>query len=399
MIEAAERLAGSVGVAPACDALGVSRATVYRRRSGRTRAPAARPTPARALSPGERRAVLEVLHSERFADTAPAEVCAILLDEGTYHCSPRTAYRLLAAQGEARERRNQLRHPRHPVPQLVAFEPNQLWSWDITKVRTLLKWSCYFLYVLLDVFSRYVVGWLLAREESAALAEQLIAEACARQRIGPGQLTVHSDRGSPMMAKSLGQLYADLDVARSLSRPRVSNDNAFSEAQFKTLKYRPDYPGRFGSFEHALAHFRRFFPWYNFEHRHSGIAMLTPAVVHYGLADQVIARRTEVLRAAYEAYPERFVRQPPRPQALPTAVWINRPRISASGFSEPETTRLDAPGSPIVEPVGSNYVQIAADSNPLLLPRSPSSTPTTERSRHDQIRFYTNSDNQVSQTP
>jgi len=327
---AAEDLATTVGTAPACKALGVARAAIYRRRrpkAVRPRAP--RPKPERALAAEERAAVLETLNSERFADKAPAEIQATLLDEGTYLCSVRTMHRILAENGQVRERRNQLRHPAYKKPELLATGPNQVWSWDITKLRGPAKSSHFSLYVILDVFSRYVVGWLVATGESAALADQLIAATCAKEKIVPGQLTLHADRGSSMTSKPVGFLLADLGVTKTHSRPHVSDDNPYSEAQFKTLKYRPDFPDRFGSLEDARAFCQRFFEWYNREHRHSGIAMLTPDAVHHGRAESVLAHRQAVLAAAYSARPERFVRRAPTPRAMPTEVWINKPELAA----------------------------------------------------------------------
>jgi putative transposase len=268
-----------------------------------------------------------VLHAPRFVDLAPAQVYATLLDEGIYHCAERTMYRLLAAQDEIRERRTHRCHPVYAAPELLATGPNQLWSWDITRLKGPAKWTWYYLYVLLDVFSRYVVGWMTARGESAVLAERLIARSCDRQAILPGQLTLHADRGGPMTAKPLALFLADLGVTKTHSRPHVSNDNPFSEAHFKTLKYRPDFPDRFGSLEDARAHCSAFFPWYNTIHRHSGLGLHTPHDVHYGLAPARQAQRAAVLVAAYTHHPERFVRQRPVPSALPTAAWINPPKL------------------------------------------------------------------------
>src|SRR6266508_3459177 len=265
-----------LGIAPTCAALGLPRATYYRRRRPR-RAPRPRGRPSRALPAGEQAAVLAVLHEPRFVDLAPAEVYATLLDEECYLCSERTLYRVLAENAEVRERRDQLRHPSYSAPQLLATRPNNVWSWDITKLLGPTTWTYYYLYVLLDVFSRYVVGWLLAEQESARLAEQLIAASCERQEIAPGQLTVHSDRGPAMISKPVALLLADLGVTKSHSRPHVSNDNPFSESQFRTMKYRPEFPDRFGSFEDAHTYCTRFFSWYNHEHRHSGIGFHTPA--------------------------------------------------------------------------------------------------------------------------
>jgi putative transposase len=312
-----------LGIAPLCAALSLPRATYYRRR--KHQAPVRRPVPTRTLSTSEREAVLAVLHEPRFVDQAPAEVHARLLDEGRYLCSERTMYRILAANAEVRERRNQLRHPEYKKPELLATAPNQVWSWDITKLLGPAKWTYFYLYVLLDIFSRYVVGWMVARRESAILADKLIRQSCERQRIEPGQLVIHADRGPSMTSKALALLLADLGVTKSHSRPNVSNDNPYSEAQFKTLKYRPDFPERFGSLEHARLHCGAFFDWYNQEHRHGGIGLLTPHDVHFGLGAERIAARARVLAAAYAARPDRFVAGPPAPTPAPTAVWINPP--------------------------------------------------------------------------
>jgi putative transposase len=335
-----EELAPMIGTASACEVLGASRATVYRRR----RPPAPRPARPRASSPRalsseERSTVLTTLDSERFSEKAPAEVHAILLDEGRYLCSPRTMYRILAEHDQVRERRNQRRHPVYAKPELLATGPNQVWSWDITKLRGPTKGSHFSLYVILDVFSRCAVGWRVAPSESAAVAEHLVRETCRKHQIEPGQLVVHADRGSPMTSKSLAILLVDLGVAQSHSRPQVSNDNPYSEAQFKTLKYCPQFPERFGSLQDARKFCREFFEWYNNDHRHSGIGMLTPAVVHSGLGQAVLARRREILEAAYAQHPERFVRGTPKPAALPDAVWINKPTIDATPTEKPNDTQ------------------------------------------------------------
>ena len=328
-MSAVTALATQVGWQPACEALGVSRATVYRQRRPPEPAPApARSRPARALTPDEQAAVLAQLHSPRFVDRAPREVYATLLDEGQYLCSPRTMYRVLAAAEEVKERRDQLRHVA-PRPELLATGPNEVWSWDITKLRGPVKWTYYYLYVILDIFSRYVVGWMVAHAESALLAERLIAATCETQGIVPGHLTIHADRGTSMTSKAVALLLADLGVTRTHSRPHVSDDNPFSEAQFKTLKSQPEFPDRFGSAEDARAFCHPFFTWYNTEHRHGGIGWLTPAMVHYGQVDLVGAARRQVLTAAYVAHPERFVRRPPVPPTVPTAAWINPPRPGA----------------------------------------------------------------------
>jgi putative transposase len=313
-----------LGIAPTCAALEVARATYYRGRKPQVELPP-RPTPARALPAAERQAVLEVLHQPRFVDLAPAEVYATLLDDGRYLCSERTLYRVLAENTEVRERRDQLRHPHYAAPELLATRPNELWSWDITKLLGPTKWTYYYLYVLLDVFSRYVVGWLLAPRESAALAEQLIAESCERQEIRPGQLTVHADRGAPMIAKSMAFLLADLGITKTHSRPHVSNDNPFSESQFKTLKYRPEFPDRFGSPEHGRNCCSDLLHWYNTEHHHVGLGLFTPHDVHYGLAAAKREQRSRVLAEAFARNPERFPHGCPVPKPVPTAVWINPP--------------------------------------------------------------------------
>ncbi len=316
-----------LGVRALCEALPLPRATFYRHRFPRYGPWPRRARPPRALAPVERAQVLAQLHAPRFADCAPGQVYARLLDEGTYLCSARTMYRVLAEAGEVRDRRDHCRHPRYAAPELLATAANQLWSWDITKLRGPSTWTWFYLYVLLDVFSRYVVGWLLAHQESARLAQQLIAATVAREGIAPGQLTVHADRGAAMTSKPVAFLLADLGITKTHSRPHVSNDNPYSEAQFKTLKYHPSFPDRFGSYEHGRAHCADFFPWYNTEHRHSGLGWHTPHAVHHGLAAAQRHQRAAVLTAAYAARPERFVRQVPVPPVLPTAVWINPPKL------------------------------------------------------------------------
>ena len=329
MIQAAQELAPAVGVRSACRVLGLPRATFYRitRPVIRAEKPVVlsrKPQP-RALKPEERDNVLDQLHSDRFIDTAPAEVVATLLDEGIYLCSTRTMYRFLKASKEVRERRRQSRHPKHEMPQLCATGPNQVWSWDITKLKGPVKWVYYYLYVILDIYSRHVVGWMVASRESAELAKCLISATCKKQGIEPGQLDIHADRGSSMKSKVVAQLLEDLNIAKSHSRPRVSNDNPYSESQFKTLKYCPEFPGSFGSIQDARAFNGPFFDWYNNEHRHSGIAMLTPAQVHYGNPNEILRLRHEVTMAAWLAHPERFTKGMPRLQTLPTIAWINPP--------------------------------------------------------------------------
>ena len=323
-MQTVHELGPRLGVAPTCRALGLPPATYYRQRRPRA-APPSRTPPRRALALAERQAVLDVLHEPRFVDVAPAEVYATLLDDKRYLCSERTMYRILAANQEVRERRNQLRHPSYAAPELLATGPNELWSWDITKLKGPAKWVYYYLYVILDVFSRYVVGWMVAPRESATLAERLIAETCERPGIDRGQLTLHADRGSSMRSKTVALLLADLGVTKTHSRPYTSTDNPYSEALFKTAKYRPEIPQRFGCVQHARTVFGPLFDWYNTEHRHSGLAMLTPHDVHDGLAEQRLAERAAVLAAAYAAHPERFPHGLPTPGTLPEAVWINKP--------------------------------------------------------------------------
>ncbi len=330
MIEVAiAELAPVVGTTAACAAVGRARATHYR--VHRKSPPRPRPTPRaprpqpRALSEQERQGVLEVLHCERFVDVAPPEVYATLLDEGVYLASVSTMYRLLRSVGEVRERRRQAVHPPYVKPELLADRPNQVWSWDITKLLGPVKWTYYYLYVVLDIFSRYVVGWMLATRESASLAERLLADSIGKQGVEGDQLVIHADRGSSMSSKSVALLLADLGVTKSHSRPHCSNDNPYSEAQFKTLKYRPEFPDRFGSPQDARAFCQRLFRWYNDDHRHSSIGYHTPADLHYGRAGQVREARAVVLAGVHAAHPERFVRKPPTPPQLPGAAWINRP--------------------------------------------------------------------------
>jgi putative transposase len=370
-MQAVATLGPRLGVAPTCAALSVARASFYRHRRPRSeRRP--RPTPARALAPTDRQVVLDTVHEPRFVDLAPAQVYATLLDEGRYLCSERTLYRVLAAHAEVRERRDQLRHPHYTAPQLLATRPNQLWSWDITKRLGPTKWTYFYLYVLLDVFSRYVVGWTLAQREWAGIAEPLIAESCTRQGVAPGQLTVHADRGGPMIAKSMAFLLADLGITKTHSRPHVSNDNPFSESQFKTFKYRPDFPDRFGSFEHARAHCGDFFRWYHTEHHHVGLGLFTPHDVHYGLAAAKCAQRARVLAEAFAKHPERFPNGCPVPRPLPTAVWINPPTTSRAGDQAAHTLTRESRGRAIVDPGASCEADPEArtPARPVLTPES-----------------------------
>ncbi len=330
---AAKTLQPAIGATKACRLMEVARSSFYRRQRPKFYGPKPRPTPhPRSLTAGERAGVLEVCHSSRFTDAAPASIVATLLDEGTYLASERTFYRVLAGAGESRERRNQLTHPAYVKPELLATSANELWSWDITDLKGPAKWTVYKLYWILDVYSRYAVGWMVAHRESAALAERLIAETASKQQIEEGQLTVHADRGSSMRSRPVAFLLAELGITKSHSRPHTSNDNPYSEAGFKTMKYRPDFPPRFGSIQDARAFCKGFFEWYNTVHRHSGIAMMTPEQVHYGRSGIVLERRAKVLAEAYNVHPERFVRGMPAPGELPGAVWINPP---VEPFSKP----------------------------------------------------------------
>ncbi|HET9849615.1 MAG TPA: IS3 family transposase [Candidatus Dormibacteraeota bacterium] len=331
VIEAFETLRSGLAVSKACQALGVARSAIYRahwrrRDSELPRVRRRRPCPPLALTAAERERLLAVLNSERFVDMAPAAIYATLLDEGCYLASVRTMYRLLTEQGQTPERRRQRVHPHYEKPELLATRANQVWSWDITKLKGPVRWSVYHLYVILDIFSRYVVGWMVALREAAELAEQLIADTLAKQQIAPDTLTLHADRGTSMRSKPVAALLIDLDVARTHSRPHVSDDNPYSESQFKTLKYRPEFPARFGSLEDARAHCQRFFGWYNHEHRHSGIGLMTPHAVHYGVADTLQLQRAQTLQRAYATQPLRFKGRMPTPPALPTAAWINPPK-------------------------------------------------------------------------
>ena len=330
MIRSTEQLAAEIGLTNACMVLNVSRSSLYRARQPQTQSAArVKNLPLRQLSATEREIAHRTLNSERFQDCAPRQVYAELLDEGHYLCSVSTLYRILAENKEIRERRDQLHHPNYTKPELLATAPNQVWSWDITRILGPAKWNYYYLYVMLDIFSRYVVGWLIADCESSALAQELILDSCAKQNIHRDQLTIHADRGGSMIAKPVALLMSDLGVIKSHSRPHVSNDNPFSESQFKTMKYHHDYPERFGCQADARAWAQSFFTWYNTEHRHSGIGLMPPQAVHYGQANQLFTKRQQVLQLAYAAHPERFVKGRPQPPQLPTAVWINPPKKEA----------------------------------------------------------------------
>lgn len=344
-------LALDIGLAPACAALRINRAGVYRDHARRRHLlrplPPLTPRPRAplALSELERQVMRDVLYSERFADCAPRTVYATLLDEGRYVGSVRTMYRLLA--GQSRERRNQRVHPAYAKPELLAVQPNEVWSWDITKLKGPVKWSCYHLYVILDIFSRYVVGWMIALREAAHLAEQLIADTVAKHHIAPGTLTLHADRGTSMRSKPVAALLVDLEVTKTHSRPHVSDDNPYSEAQFKTLKYRPDFPERFGCIEDARAHCQHFFQWYNAAHCHSGIGFMTPETVHYGRAQTLFQQRADTLNVAFLTNPKRFKGRVPQPPKLPTAVWINPPTQETANNPplEPSTLNKRVPVS------------------------------------------------------
>ena len=329
MTDAVAALAPAPGMTAAiCASLGVSRATVLRKRA-RLSAPLAiarpRPRSVRALNDPQRQKVLDLLRAPRFADQAPAEIYATLLDEGVYHCSIRTMYRILDDNGEVHERRQQLRHPVYQKPELLAERPNEVWSWDITKLMGPAKWNYFYLYVILDIYSRRVVGWRVADAETATLFKPLFDDAIEKHNVPPGQLTLHADRGGPMKAKATAFLLADLGVTRSHNRPHTSNDNPFSESHFKTLKYQPRFPKRFGCIEDARSFCREFFDWYNQDHHHAGIGLMTPDQVHYGQIDAVHAARQVTLDQAFRENPERFVKKPPIPPAKPTAAWINPP--------------------------------------------------------------------------
>ncbi len=317
-----------VGTAGACRGSGRSRATHYRRCQPPKLGPSRpRSSPSNALSEDETAELLKLLRSARFVDLAPAQVWAIALDEGRYVASISTMYRVLRACDEVRERRAQAKHPTRARPELMADRPNMCWSWDITKLRGPHKGVWFDLYIAIDIFSRYVVGWMVAATETAELAEGFITAAVTAQGVTKGELSIHADRGTSMTSKGVAELLADLGVGRTHSRPHVSNDNPFSEAVNKTLKYCPAFPARFGSIEDARIFCETFFEHYNHHHRHSGIGLHTPASVHYGTAAEIRARRAETLDAAYAANPCRFGNRRPSPPKLPTAAWINQPTI------------------------------------------------------------------------
>ena len=322
-----KQLTETMSVGKACNILGVPRANYYRHQQDKAdkKLQTKSVVSSLELKAREKQVILDVLHEERFVDKAPLEIFTILLDEGFYYCSVSTMYRILRANGECKDRRRQRRTGNYKKPELLATAPNQVWSWDITKLRGPVKWSYFYLYVIMDIFSRYVVGWMIADRESASLAKQLVTETSKKQGICEGQLTLHADRGASMKSKALGQLLADLGITKTHSRPYTSNDNPFSESQFKTLKYRPQFPGQFGSIQDAKSFCREFFEWYNNEHRHSGINMLAPKMLHYGQAEDVLRKRTQVLQQAYLQHPNRFKYKLPNAGKVPEAAWINKP--------------------------------------------------------------------------
>jgi len=332
---AATNLSLDVGVQPACLALGVVRSSFYRCKARLVKEPSdvVRRLPPLALTEIEKANVMTTLNSNEFMDQAPRPVFAELLERGSYLCSVRTMYRLLKIAGQSRERRDQVMRPPYAKPELLATKPNQVWSWDITKLKGPVKWSYFYLYVIMDIYSRYVTGWMIAPRESAVLAKKLIAETCQKQEIKKDQLTIHADRGSSMISKPVAFLLADMGVTKTHSRPHTSNDNPYSEAQFKTLKYRPDFPDRFGSIEDARGFCGDFFPWYNGEHKHSGISFLPPESVHYGRQSEILAKRDLTMQSAFTMNPMRFKNQLPKPWQPPQAAWINKPKTESPNLS------------------------------------------------------------------
>lgn len=327
-MEAALTLSVDIGKKPSCLAFDIPRASFYRFHTPMIPVEKQLSKSHIALSSNEKQGILNILHSEEYQDKAPYQVYASLLDHGIYHCSIRTMYRLLGKEyGHVKDRRKQVTRPNYEKPELLAVAPNQVWSWDITKLKSITKWTYFYLYVIMDIFSRYVVGWMVAHREKTSLAKRLIEETCQKQKIEPEQLGLHADRGSSMKSKGVAQLLVDLGVTKTHSRPHVSNDNPYSEAQFKTLKYCPQFPNRFGSIEDARAFCQDFFGYYNKEHHHSGIGLVTPEQFHYGLAQNVYARRSLILKNAFDKNPARFKGKIPLPPALPEAAWINKPKV------------------------------------------------------------------------
>ena len=328
-----------VGVRPVCEALAVARSSYYRHLQPKASL-VKRLRPGRALTDSEQERVLETMNSEEFCDRAPRQIWATLLDRGAYLAHWRTMYRILSENNQVKERRRQIRHVVYEKPELLATGPNELWSWDITRLRGPQKWTYFYLYVIMDVFSRFVVGWMIANKENARLAKELIEVTCRRQGVEKDELTIHADRGSPMTSKTVAQLLVDLGIEKSHSRPHVSNDNPYSEAQFKTMKYRPDFPKRFGSIMDARVWAREFFTWYNEEHHHSGLGLMPPRAIHYGEGEALRRQRAQVLAIAYAAHPERFVRGKPMLPSLPEAVWINKPKEVGTDDQEPHENEV-----------------------------------------------------------
>lgn len=347
-----ELIGAGISQREGCRSIGTSRATWCRWRDKAASPPATfqlvrSGVQPNALSAAERSEVLAVCNAGRFCNSAPRAIVATLLDEGRYLASASTFYRILRDEGQLHERRAIATHPARVKPELLTTAPNELWSWDITKLPGPAKWTWFSLYLVLDVFSRFIVAWAVATRESAAIAKALFSDAARDQGIQPGQLHIHADGGSAMKAKSLALLFADLAISKSHSRPHVSNDNPFSEAHFKTLKYRPEFPEFFPSIEAARAFMPDLVHWYNHEHRHSGLAFLTPADVHFGRAQDVLARRNAVLQNAWKQQPRRFRPNGPAQRALPSVVYINKPA---------DETRDDARRATVIE-------MIAKDSN------------------------------------
>ena len=384
-MKAVEQLSLDVGTSKACDALEVSRASLYRLRNRQAEPPRAAPpkrSSSRALPESEREQVRETLYSERFMNKSPYQVYARLLDEGEYLCSVRTMYRILNDDKACKERRNQLKRPNYAKPELLATAPNQVWSWDITKLKGPEKWTYYYLYVILDIFSRYVVGWMLAHCEQAELASKLIRETVEKQNVREDELIIHSDRGPSMTSHSVSQLLISLGVTKSHSRPHVSNDNPFSESQFKTMKYQPDFPDRFGCYQDGLGFCRQFLTWYNDEHYHSGIGLVTPSSLHYGQASQVVASRQATLEIAYATHPERFVHGRPKPPQLPSAVWINPPtskddaqkkrlpEINCPQKPQEASLTHPRPGYPLASCVPAELASVSPDDSKIRYPSS-----------------------------
>jgi putative transposase len=366
MVGLVDELGEQVGLVGACQALGVPRSWYYRQQAPPTVAKqpgGSRPTPANGLNQEEKKEVRAVLNSQRFCDEPPREVYATLLDEGKYLCHWRTMYRILEEHGEVGDRRGQRQHASYARPELVARAPNEIWSWDISFLAGPGRRTFYYLYNILDIFSRYVVGWMIASAESSQWAQAFIEATWAKQNISReqgssrgGALTLHSDRGSAMRANGVAELLARLGVTRSHSRPHTPNDNPFSEAQFKTLKYHPTFPEEFADIEEARSWAREFFQWYNHQHHHVALGLLTPAVVHSGRAAAIIALRQQVLDEAYVRHPERFANGAPQASHLPQEVWINPPEETAftgaaSVFSEPAEQTASRNGCTAPEPL------------------------------------------------